>query len=278
LQLTLALPRIDAGLKSTRYVSFAGQTELTLDSALIAVEATRSERAQRVEESADVAGRLYVERDEAMVTHADRALQDATPLRRQRTPAIASATPAAPHATSPQTPAAAAFAGAAAPPPPPPAFKPGTLRPPVIKLAPKPAMVVEAKQPASAKEPDDHGKPRSLAGYIEGLTLLPIRTPGHEKIEIAVDADGRLHLLAHEQSLRELPVVERWADAHRELIILACPKHPIDSLADVRCHVFADRPLAVADLHASNLALHVLAPVQMNGRTAWYSAPLNAIA
>lgn len=285
LQLALCLPRIDAGLKSTRYISFAGQQELLLHEALDGIDNARHNRDGIIlDEATDVAGRLYIDREEATMHRAETVLREVGSAKSAAapTPAIA-ATPArtvasasAQFATPKQKTAASVHAPAAAAPPVTSSVRADVPRPPVIKLAPKPAMLMEAKHPARPSEPDDHGRPQSLAQYISGLTLLPIRSPGHEKVEIAVDREGRLHLLGHEHSLRELPVVERWTIAHRELIVLACPQKPIDSLALPRCHVFADRPIALADLHGSDYSLHVLAPVQVNGQTAWYSAPLNA--
>jgi len=140
-------------------------------------------------------------------------------------------------------------------------------------------MAIEAKQPPKESEPTRDGKPVPLTSYITGggLKLLPVRMPGHERIEIAVDSAGRLHVIGHEQSLRELRIVEQWTRTHRELLIMACPQHPIDSLAAPHCHVFTDRPASLADLHGADLSLHVLAPVMVNGSTGWYAAALNGM-
>ncbi len=149
------------------------------------------------------------------------------------------------------------------------------------KLPPKVVMSLEHKPPASQRpivEPDDRGQPIPLARFVAGLTALPVRPPDHERIELAVDERGRMHLLARESSLRELPVVEQWAHAHRELLAMACTQHRIDPAAGTAvCHVFTSEPATVADLHGSDWHLHVLAPVTLGDRTAWYSAPLNVV-
>jgi hypothetical protein len=144
-----------------------------------------------------------------------------------------------------------------------------------VKLAPKPAISYEFKRADVAAEPVVEGKPALLASYVDGLIPLPVRSPGHERIELAVDSQCRLHLLGREQTLREMRFVESWAKSHRELIALACPQHPIDQGVRAVCHVFTAEPVALADLHGADLRLHVLAPVQVNGQTAWYAAPLN---
>jgi hypothetical protein len=145
-----------------------------------------------------------------------------------------------------------------------------------VKLGPKAGAEVEPKEPAVAAEPDEEGVPVPLAVHIDEVTPLEVRCPGHERLELGVDAAGRLHVIARHEQLRELHVVEAWARAHRELIARACPEHWIDPAAGTVCHVFTDEPAAVADLHGSALRLHVLAPVFVDGRQGWYAAPLNA--
>ncbi|MHC4414773.1 MAG: hypothetical protein ACYS0G_05770 [Planctomycetota bacterium] len=159
------------------------------------------------------------------------------------------------------------------PPEPPDAFAP---RAPTVKIAPKPSVQVEPKEPSGVGEPDSEGAPVSLATYIEGVTPLAVRCPGHERLDLAVDGAGRLHVIAREAQMRELHVVAAWAKAHRELIAMACPQSWIDPAVKIVCHVFTEQPASVADLQGSDLRLHVLAPVAVEGRKGWYAAPLNA--
>ena len=63
------------------------------------------------------------------------------------------------------------------------------------------------------------------------MTPLNPRCPGHERVELGVDRDGRLHLAARDGDLRELRIVEAWARAHRELLSMACPDHGINPAA-----------------------------------------------
>jgi hypothetical protein len=129
-------------------------------------------------------------------------------------------------------------------------------------------------------EPDDHGRPIALATYVTGLSPLPVRCPNHERVELAVDDRGKIHLLIKEtggQSLRELRIVEAWEKAHRELIGMACPQQSINAALPAVCHVFTDQPANLADLHGTDVRLHVLAPVTVNGQVGWYAAPLNAV-
>ena len=151
------------------------------------------------------------------------------------------------------------------------------VQPATIKVPPKPTIEVEPKQPERALEPDEDGAPIPLAHYVDALTpLKQVRCPGHELVELGVDKSGRIHVLAREAQLREVRIVETWAKAHRELIAMACPDCEFDPAGKVVSHVFTDEPATVADLHASDLHLHVLTPVMVEGKQGWYAAPLNA--
>ena len=164
---------------------------------------------------------------------------------------------------------------------PPPSLAPAEVAPPTpdpalaVKLAPKPAVEVEPKQPARAREPGEAGAPVPLAGFLRDVAPLDVRCPGRERLELAVDPAGRFHVIAREEDMRDLHVVAAWARAHRELIERACPGHWIDPAGPTVLHVFTDEPASLADLHGSDLRLHVLAPVTVEGRQGWYAAPLN---
>ncbi len=153
---------------------------------------------------------------------------------------------------------------------------PSPSAPRSVKLAPKPRVEVEPKPRTGTREPDDHGAPLPLATYIDDVTPLDVCCPGHEQLELAVDAAGRLHVIAHEQEMRWLHVVAAWAGAHAEIIGRSCPGHWIDAAAVPVLHVFTDRPASLGDLHGCDLRLHVLTPVTVDGRRGWYHAPLNA--
>lgn len=150
--------------------------------------------------------------------------------------------------------------------------------PPVVRtmrLRPKVGRVVEPREDVATAEPSDDGRPTPLTRFITGLTVLPARCPDHEDIELAVDPGGVMHLVGREDSVDAMHVVERWASKHRELLAMACRDHTIDATHEAVYHVITDTPLNVAHLHGSDLYLHVLAPINVNGRVGWYAAPLN---
>jgi hypothetical protein len=148
------------------------------------------------------------------------------------------------------------------------------------KLAPSLGIEIEAKLPAHSPEAvSDTGEPRPLASHVEGLRPLHIRPPKFEHVELAVDDQGRLHILGREADLRNLRRIEEWARAHCEILAMAAGENLIDvSRRDVVTHLFTDQPARVADLHESGIRLHVLAPVDTAHGRGWYVAPLNGLA
>lgn len=281
ISLARCLPRMDAGVKSTRFMSFSGLSSLT--EVMQNIEQAKSASPASSVQNGAVAGQIYADRIESQVMHAQDILKSPPAARiapvtepnvsqfgskpyAPPSPAFTSMTDAHRERIEPapvSSQAAAPFANASSA---------------TVKLAPKPAITWEPKRPSAAVEPDDHGLPIPLANHVAGLTPLPIRSPGHERVELAIDGAGRLHLLGREQSLREMRCVEGWTKAHRELIAMACPQHKIDHAAKIICHVFSAQPASLGDLHGSDLRLHVLAPVVVNGQTGWYAAPLNTTA
>lgn len=291
-KLVALLPRMDAGIRCTRYVTF-GQEEapgmLEIRQWIEQAKAVPSRHSHQPQSQPqpDVIGRVHAP-PEAFVMDAARILRTDGPARAPAAqPAFSGWTP--PPISAPKPPVMPA---AVAPP------QPAVARPVEVspaerddligaigpaggaKLPPKVVVELEHKSHHAQRpvvEPDDHGAPVALAKFVAGLTPLPLRPPGHERVEIAVDGAGRMHLLAREASLRELPVVMQWAKAHREILAMACPTLRFDPAAAATCHVFTAEPATLADLHGANLRLHVLAPVSVGERTAWYAAPLNVV-
>jgi len=134
---------------------------------------------------------------------------------------------------------------------------------------------IEGKSPADSGPCDEAGRPRALASHVTGLTPVLARCPGSEHVEIALDAQGKIHILAKDHAARALLVVSHWARAHRDLLAMACAPHAVDPAGRVVMHLFTDHPLKVQDLLMSGVHLHLLAPVDVGASRGWYSAPLN---
>jgi hypothetical protein len=146
------------------------------------------------------------------------------------------------------------------------------------KVSPKPTppmMELPVTAPGRAGVPRlDEGDPLPLVQHVAGLTALPFRCPDCPTIELAVDPDRRIHALGRETELRRMHTVAAWLRRHHDLLVRACPGVALDGGGCIQ-HLFTDTPASLADLHGSDLRLHVLAPVRIGGQTAWYTAPLS---
>lgn len=141
-----------------------------------------------------------------------------------------------------------------------------------LRLAPKPSA---SRRTQASTSPAAATANPGLTQHIVGLQPLGVRCPQHEMIELAVDDAGTLQIVSRDSDLRSLFSVKAWANAHRNLLAKACSEFALDLTTEPVCHVITETPASVADLHGSDLRLHVVAPVQVNGQTAWYAAPLN---
>jgi len=142
-----------------------------------------------------------------------------------------------------------------------------------------------------------HAHARALASWIDGLAKLDVACPDAADVEIAVDTRGALHLIAWEDRFRALFIAEIWTRKNRALIARACPEHAIlcdhspspagagavipahagiqSSAAPAPIlHLVASEPSKLIDLHGGPIRLHLLAPVDIDGKTGWYAAAL----
>ncbi|MHC4949195.1 MAG: hypothetical protein ACYTG1_13220 [Planctomycetota bacterium] len=253
-ELVAHVPRIDADIRLNGDVIFSGD---------------------RMPEPADVVP--WIRRAAVEPTAPPPAPETGAPVTVSGTESGSEPAPVPPPRVAPVPTAAPAPAPAADPPPPDDLVAEIGGRGPLVssvKLAPVPSDV-EPKPPAPEREPHEAGAPVPLAKYVDGLTPLAPRCPGRERVELAADAAGRLHLLGRETELRQLHVVAAWARDHRELLAMACPAQRLQVRGETICHVFSAEPASLADLHGSDLRLHVLAPVRVGDEVAWYAAPLS---
>jgi len=143
-----------------------------------------------------------------------------------------------------------------------------------MRLRPKLEVQVEPKQVAPHPPARQAPPATALATWIKGLALLPVRCPDAPDVEIAVDTTGALHVIAWEDRLRALSQVTVWLRKHRDLVSMACPDHMISGVEGIASHLVTSEPKQVADLYGSDLHLHLLAPVEIEGKAGWYSAAL----
>lgn len=125
----------------------------------------------------------------------------------------------------------------------------------------------------------------TLASRVKGLALTPIKAPGCARVEIAVDAAGRVHLLLEEQhdepragGVAELLAAGAWARTNASLLATACATllgAPVDETAAPSLHLFTSDPRRVRPLLDADIRLHFLGRVEIDGRRAWCVAELN---
>lgn len=114
-----------------------------------------------------------------------------------------------------------------------------------------------------------------FASYVHGLLSITPRCPEHEHVELAVDSDGKLHVLAHADDLRDSAIVSAWSMKHHTLISMACGGIDLDASVPPVQHLFTADAVAVADLQGSGLRLHLLTEVEVAGNVGTFSTPLN---
>jgi hypothetical protein len=115
----------------------------------------------------------------------------------------------------------------------------------------------------------------NYASYIEGLLAIAPRCPEHDHIELAIDMNGCLHVLADANDLRDVAIVSAWIVRHSSLLVLACGGLKLATDSTPIQHIFTDDAVAVADLHGTDVRMHLLAEVQVDGATGVFCTPLN---
>ena len=132
----------------------------------------------------------------------------------------------------------------------------------------------QVKEAVTIETPLQEG-PSGFASYVEGLLSITPRCPEHEHVELAVDTDGRMHILANAEDLRDAAIVSAWSIKHRSLISMACGGLELDVSVSPIQHLFTDNAVTVADLQGSGLRLHLLTEVEVEGHVGSFSTPLN---
>jgi hypothetical protein len=131
-------------------------------------------------------------------------------------------------------------------------------------------------------EPTDHEprpEPKAAAPAAPGVLLrlfpelrpVPVPLSIDPRIEAAVDAAGRLHLLASEEQLRLLRIAESSVRRNEPLIARAIETPAFDS-GGLQLDVVVRDAAGNSDLHGSGLNLYLLLPAPIGGR---HVMPLN---
>jgi hypothetical protein len=141
-----------------------------------------------------------------------------------------------------------------------------------VALAPKPAEP-RPEMRAEARPRIEAAPKRTLCSHLSALEALPVRCPGVDEVEIAVDGRGRLHVLAREQDAVAALKVQAWIGSHRAILTRAFPA--FKSADDAVIHLFGETPARLIPLMGTPWKVHLLAPVDVDGARGWYFASLN---
>lgn len=137
----------------------------------------------------------------------------------------------------------------------------------------------EVRAKVKAAEPAMKPEPRGLARHLGSLESLSSKCPYAPDVELAIDTEGRLHLIARVSgdpgaTLGSLTTAKSWAEAHASLMSLA---HPRLQFPNAVCHLMTSEPKSVRRLGDSDLRLHLLtAPAGTSEQDAgWVCVELN---
>ena len=120
--------------------------------------------------------------------------------------------------------------------------------------------------------------PSPLLPRFEELSPLPISCPYHPQVELAVDAAGRLHLVAPLERLVEVEATAAWAADHAAMLRLACPGIEAGDPSDLRIDLVTSSAREAMPLVHSRIRLHLLASVAVGSERGWIRLPLNEAA
>lgn len=119
-----------------------------------------------------------------------------------------------------------------------------------------------------------------LCSLLTGLTDLTLRCPIEPQIQLAIDAEGRLHLLASDQTvadpIRSLAQAGAWASLNRELILAAAQHEGSSADTEPVLHLLVSDVPTNRRLLDAPIRVHLLRriPVERD-EPVWFSAPLN---
>jgi hypothetical protein len=138
-------------------------------------------------------------------------------------------------------------------------------RPAAVSIAPAPALPVRARIV-------EGGLPQRLVPEIDGLVALPFAPPRIAGVELAVDAEGALHLVGRFDDLANLHRARAWARDHAEILALAHPG--LRAGAAIALDVVVTNPADAVPLEGAQV--HLLSLVEVAGRRGYLRQALPA--
>ena len=153
---------------------------------------------------------------------------------------------------------------------------------PVVPVIPEPSTEVASEAVIQPESTDQRinttvavNETATYASYVDGLLAITPRCPEHEQVELAVDSNGCLHILADAQNIRDISIVSAWAARHYALLAMACGGLCIDTTTPPVQHLFTSDAVSVVDLYGTGLRMHLLTDIEVNGQLGKFCTPLN---
>ena len=125
------------------------------------------------------------------------------------------------------------------------------------------------------------------AAILPGLVPMGIRCPYQPGVELAIDAEGGLHLVAMlperhgpagpaTEAVATLLAASAWASDHAELLCMARRElHASRIKAGPELHLMTEDPRWARHVLSTGIRVHLLAVANANGRTTWVCTDLN---
>jgi hypothetical protein len=116
---------------------------------------------------------------------------------------------------------------------------------------------------------------------------MGIRCPYQPSVELAIDAEGGLHLVAMlperhgpagpaTEAVATLLAASAWASDHADLLVMA--KRELQAArikAGPELHLMTEDPRWARHVLSTGIRVHLLAVANTNGRTSWVCTDLN---
>ncbi len=172
--------------------------------------------------------------------------------------------------------------------------------PPVIEsravdiedVTPKSATIKPATKPKAdaGTNPDSKQAPQApqfrdgLCALLDGIRPIETRCPKAQGVEMGMDEDGRLQLIACDAdchaALERLYTAQSWAREHFGLLLRAEPGLQFPSAdprddSDAVMHLISHEPAALRGIYDTPVRMYALARVRVGGVIAQVATPLN---
>ncbi|MHA7813867.1 MAG: hypothetical protein ACX94C_10790 [Phycisphaerales bacterium] len=152
------------------------------------------------------------------------------------------------------------------------------------KPVPSPPAPVPASKPAPAADQRDPDIRDGLCAMIDGIRPIETRCPKTPGVEMGMDEQGRLHLIACDAdcraALERLYTAQNWAREHLGLLLRAEPGLNFPSAdpreeTDAVMHLISHEPAALRGIYDTPVRMYALARVRLGGVIAQVATPLN---